>query len=73
MACLNEFVVLACIRRLFSISVSLSDGAEKMGMRPEAAATMRTQAAAHRRIYDLLVSITSLRMPEFEQLLDSIS
>jgi len=65
---LEFFDVAACFRRLFSIAVSLSAGAESLGMRPGAEHKMK-QAEPIRRIYDLLLERTGIRVPEVERLL----
>ena len=64
------FEVCACGRRLFDISVSLAEGAEKLGMRPGAVAMMKQQMGAAQRVYDLLVERTGIRITELERLFD---
>jgi aminoglycoside phosphotransferase (APT) family kinase protein len=64
------FEVFACGRRLFDISVSLVEGAAKLGMRPGAAAMMRQQMGAAQRVYELLAERTGIRIVELEQLFD---
>ncbi len=61
------FEVCACARRLYDVSMSLSRGAASMGMRPEAAEMMRQQMPAHRRVYNLLVAHTGLRVEVLER------
>ena len=51
---IEYFEVAACLRRLFSISVSLSDGAAKLGMRPEAVAMMKKNVSHIKNVYALL-------------------
>jgi hypothetical protein len=58
----------ACVKRLLSVVVSLSDGAEKLGMRPGAEAAMREQMGALHRVYDLLLERTGIRVAEVERL-----
>jgi aminoglycoside phosphotransferase (APT) family kinase protein len=70
---IETFEVLACTRRLFDISVSLSEGAERQGMRPEAVAAIRRQMGAERRVYDLLLQRTGIRLPGVEKLFASSS
>ena len=67
------FEVLACARRLFDVTVSLSEGAERLGMRPEAAALMRQQREPLQRVYDLLRVRTGLRLAAVEAALASLS
>lgn len=63
------FEVMACLRRLGDILVSLTDGADRQGIRPEAAAIMKQQMSTHRQVYDLLVERTGIRVAEVERLL----
>lgn len=66
---LAPFEVIACLRRLTDLVVSLSKGTDARGMRPEAITAMRRMSGAHRRVYELLRDRTALRVPEVEQLL----
>jgi aminoglycoside phosphotransferase (APT) family kinase protein len=66
---LAYFDVMACVKRLGSVVVSLLAGPEKMGMRPGAEAMMRQQMGPLGRVYDLLVEWTGIRVPEIEDLL----
>jgi len=62
------FEVIACLRRLASIAVSLSQGAAKMGMRVGAEAMM--QDASHvTNVYALLRDRTGISIPAIEELL----
>jgi hypothetical protein len=65
---LAYFDVLACVKRLGSVIVSLLEGPEKIGMRPGAAAMMRQQMGPLGSVYDLLVERTGIRVPEIEDL-----
>ena len=66
---LAYFDVLACVKRLGSVVVSLLEGPEKLGMRPGAEAMMRQQMGPLGSVYDLLVERTGIRVPEIEDLL----
>ena len=66
---LEFFDVAACLRRLFSVIISVNYGAEQLGMRPGAEDIMRKQAPALARVYDLLLQRTSLPIPEVEAFL----
>jgi len=66
------FEVLAISRRLRDVSVSLTSGAEEMGMRPGAEEKMRQDSEHLHRVYSLLKEKTGLRIPEFEELLDAL-
>ncbi len=63
------FEVFACTRRLFDLVVSLSEGAERLGMRPGAIAMMKRQMGAFHSVYSLLLERTGIRVAEVEQLL----
>lgn len=63
------FEVMAILRRLAGISISLTSGAEEMGMRPEAAEMMREASGHIHRVYDLLKERTGLKILKFEELL----
>jgi aminoglycoside phosphotransferase (APT) family kinase protein len=63
------FEVFACIKRLVSVVVSLLDGPEKLGMRPDAVTMMKQQMGATKRVYDLLLERTGIRIGEVEKLL----
>jgi aminoglycoside phosphotransferase (APT) family kinase protein len=69
---LAYFDVFACIKRLVSVAISLSDRPERFGMRPAAVAMMKQQMGAIRRVYDLLLERTGLRVPEIEAMLASV-
>ncbi len=67
------FDVAACVRRLFSMILSIKYGAEKLGMRPGAEAIMREQGPAMSRVYHLLLQRTGLPIKEVEQFLKASS
>lgn len=62
----------ASLRRLFDISVSLSDGADKLGMRPGAEGLMKQNAGHIKNVYALLRDRTGITIPEIEVLLSSL-
>jgi aminoglycoside phosphotransferase (APT) family kinase protein len=68
---LAYFDVANCVKRLGSVMISLSDGADQMGMRPEAVESMRRDFPALLRVYNLMVDRTSIRIPEVEALLSA--
>ncbi|MCP4541115.1 MAG: phosphotransferase [Chloroflexi bacterium] len=70
---IEYFDVAACTRRLFSVVTSLSEGPEKLGMRPEAVAMMKQQMGAIERVYDLLLERTGIRVTQVEELFASLS
>lgn len=65
---LAGFEVIACLRRLLDVSISLLAGPEQLGMRPEAAAAMQAQLPAHKRVAKLLAERTGSRSAPFESL-----
>jgi aminoglycoside phosphotransferase (APT) family kinase protein len=67
---LEYFDVFACAKRLASVAISLLEGPEKMGMRPEAVALMKQQMGATNQVYNLLQDRTSIRVPEIERLFE---
>ncbi len=66
------FEVLSVLRRITDFAVSLTCGAEEMGMRPETVELMREAEGHIQRVYDILIARTGLRIPEFEKILDSL-
>lgn len=67
---IEVFEVLASARRLFDVCVSLSEGAQKLGMRPEAIEAMASQMGATRRVYELMSNRTGLVLPDVERILN---
>jgi hypothetical protein len=66
---MEYFDVMASLRRLFSISVSISDGADKLGMRPEAVAMMKRNVSHIKSVYSVLYDRTGVAIPEIESLI----
>lgn len=66
------FEALSILRRLTDVAVSMEAGAETRGMRPGAVEMMREAAGHIRNVYDLLVELTGLRLPEYEEFLNSL-
>jgi len=69
---LEIFEVVAYLRRIGSGMISMQAGAEKMGMRPEAADVMRRDRKAFERLYQRLTSITGLKLPEIEDWVNNL-
>ena len=69
---IEYFDVVACVKRLVSVAISLSDGPERLGMRPEAVSLMKRQMGAIRKVYDLLLERTGIKVPEIEDLLATV-
>ncbi len=53
--------------------VSLSEGSEKLGLRPNAALMMRYKRTGFERVYDLLRERTGIRLAVTERLLASLA
>lgn len=68
---IKYFEVAACLRRLFSIAVSLSSGADKLGMRPGSEAMM-ADGAHIERVYARLRERTGITIAEVEKLLSRL-
>lgn len=66
---IETFEVFACTRRLFDVFVSLSEGAQRLGMRPEAVKAMKQHMYAVERVYQLLVSRTGIVLKDVEELI----
>lgn len=66
---IEYFEVCAYARRLFDISVSLSQGPDKLGMRPAAADMMKREMHAAKRVYEFLLERTGIRVPAIEKML----
>lgn len=66
------FEVLSALRRLTDVAVSMTSGAEEMGMRAGAVELMREASGHLRGVYRILTERTGLRLPEFERILDSL-
>ncbi len=67
------FDVIAAVRRLFTITVSLDGGAAALGMRAETAAILRGQVAHIQRVYAVLHRHTGLHLPEIERIITTLS
>ncbi len=63
------FEVFACVRRLLDVTISLSEGPEKLGMRAEATTLMKKQMDSVRCAYRLLIERTGLKIKEVEKII----
>ncbi|MFW9777587.1 MAG: phosphotransferase family protein [Candidatus Heimdallarchaeota archaeon] len=66
---LDLFDVMACTRRLFDIVVSIEQGPDKLGMRPEALTVIIRDLDMHKRVYRLFQERSRLSIPEVEALI----
>jgi aminoglycoside phosphotransferase (APT) family kinase protein len=65
---IEAFEAIACARRLLDLTVSLTQGAERMGMNALAVEAMRADMEAHRRVHRLFVERTGLHVKAFDEL-----
>ncbi len=65
---IQTFEAIACARRLLDLTVSLTQGAQRMGMSAQATEVMRADMAPHRRVYRRLVELTGLQIETFDDL-----
>jgi aminoglycoside phosphotransferase (APT) family kinase protein len=59
---IEAFEAIACARRLLDLTVSLTQGAQRMGMNAQAVAAMRASMEAHTRVHRLFVERTGLQI-----------
>ncbi|MHA2292095.1 MAG: phosphotransferase family protein [Candidatus Hodarchaeales archaeon] len=69
---IEYFDVIACVRRLFSIVVSVNEGAEELGMRPEAGEKMRKELVHIKNVYQLLQERTNLTIRDVNDLISQL-
>jgi len=67
---IEYFDVIACLRRLASIAISLGSGADKLGMRPGAEAMMKDVGHIE-NVYACLRERTGIAIAEIEELLSA--
>jgi len=65
---IEAFEAIACARRLFDLTVSLTQGAQRLGMNAQATEAMRTHMKAHRRVHCLFIERTGLQIATFNTL-----
>jgi aminoglycoside phosphotransferase (APT) family kinase protein len=65
---IETFEAIACARRLLDLSVSLKQGAQRMGMNAQAVEGMRANMEAHRRVHRLFIERTGLHFITFDNL-----
>jgi len=66
------FEVAACLKRLFAVSVTLTHGPERVGMRPGAERVLIDHAVPLRRVYTLLRRRTGIAVPQVQELLSAL-
>lgn len=65
---IEAFEAIACARRLLDVTVSLTQGAQNMGMNPQATERIRANMEPHKRVYRLFYERTGLQNKAFENL-----
>lgn len=65
---IEAFEAIACARRLLDLTVSLTQGAQHMGMNAQAVEAMRAHMEAHRRVHRLFIERTGLQIEAFDTL-----
>ena len=67
---IEVFEAFACTRRLFIVVASLTHGTETFGMRPDTAEIMRQQMGPLSNVYNRLQTITGIKIPEVDLLIE---
>jgi aminoglycoside phosphotransferase (APT) family kinase protein len=65
---IEAFEAIACAQRLLHLTVSLTMGAQHMGMNAQAVEAMRTDMEPHKRVYRLFIEHTGLQIEAFDNL-----
>lgn len=65
---IEAFEAIACARRLLDVAVSLTQGAQNMGMNSQATEAMRANMEPHQRVYRLFYERTGLQSEAFDNL-----
>jgi len=65
---IEAFEAVACARRLFDLTISLTLGPEHLGMTNQAIDSIRSYMDAHRRVYHLFIELTGLQVQAFDEL-----
>jgi aminoglycoside phosphotransferase (APT) family kinase protein len=65
---IEVFEAVACARRLFDVTVSLTHGAQKLGMNEQAIESIRAYMDAHKRVHRLFIKRTGLQIEAFDNL-----
>lgn len=66
---IKYFEVVAALRRLISVYLSVTEGAEKLGMRPGAAVDMQNDLPHLERVYEIFKDRTEMSLPVIEDFL----
>ena len=64
------FEAIACARRLFDLTISLTFGPEHLGMTNQAVESIRSSMDAHRRVHRLFNERTGLHVKAFDELFE---
>ena len=67
---IEVFEAIECARRLLDLTVSLTHGAQRMGMNAQVTEKIRASMEAHRRVHRLFVERTGLHIKAFDELFE---
>ena len=67
---IETFEAIACARRLFDLTISLTLGPEHLGMTAQAIDSIRSKMDGHRRVYRLFIERTGLHIKAFDELFE---
>jgi len=67
---IEVFEAVACARRLFDLTISLTLGPEHLGMTNQAVESIRSSMDAHRRVHRLFIERTGLQVKVFDELFE---
>ncbi len=70
---LDAFEVMASMRRLLDVAISIQSGAQRSGMRADALHAMAEQAPTFLRVYERLTTLTGLHVPQLVKLLEKFA
>jgi aminoglycoside phosphotransferase (APT) family kinase protein len=65
---IEVFEAIECARRLLDLTVSLTHGAQRVGMNEQVTEKIRTSMEAHRRVHRLFIDRTGLQIQAFDNL-----
>ncbi len=69
---IHFFEVLGVLRRFSDLTIFLAESSEKSGLREGISETMKQHVDHFRNVHDLLQDYTELRLPEIDNLLDTL-
>jgi len=70
---IEYFEVIACLRRLYDIFISLNQGADEYGLRPEAVEMMKSTIYHIINVRNRLYDLTGIVLPDIDKMIDEIT